>query len=98
MNNMGLLQRLNLFRRVQDLENEEVKLLSSIDVLNDKLRQIEAVHDELEQGIGYMLDFMDKRVGLLRELNVKLHSIEAERESSLDMLPDLDVEENKHAA
>ena len=98
MNNMGLLQRLNLFRRVQDLENEEVKLLSSIDVLNDKLRQIEEVHEELEQGIEYMLEFMDKRVVLLRGLNVKLHSIEAERESSLDVLADLDIEENKHAA
>jgi len=95
---MGLLQRLNLFRRVQDLENEEGKLLQSIDVLNTKLRQIEAVHDELEQGVEYLLQFMDKRVSLLRELNVKLHSIESEKESSLDLLADLDVEENRHAA
>jgi len=95
---MGLLQRLNLFRRVQDLENEEGRLLDSIDILNNKLRQIEEVHDELEQGVEYLLQFMDKRVKILRELNVKLHSVEAERESSLDLLADLDVEENKYAA
>lgn len=89
---MGLLDRLNIFRRVKDLEEQESKLLDNIDVLRVKLEEQEVRSVELEQGLEHILNYMDVRSESLRRLNHRILMVNLQNEGSLDLVPDLDVE------
>ena len=92
MNNMGLLDRLNVFKRVKNLEIQETQLLDSISLLQHKAQQLDVKAGEMETAVEEILDYVDKRAVALNVLNRKILNFTTSESGSLDMIPDLDLE------
>ena len=75
---MNILDRLNIFKRLKRLEEQEELFFSSV--------------DELLTGLEMVLDDIDSRSNKLELLNKRLRQIAMSQTGSLDMLPDLDLE------
>ena len=94
---MRLLDRLNVFRRVKNLETQEAQLLESLDVLQVRFSELELRYDDMESGVECIVEYMGRREQGLRELNAKLHDFTEKRIGSLDIYADLDVIEKDGA-
>jgi len=75
---LNILDRLNIFKRLKRLEEQEELFFSSV--------------DELLTGLEMVLDDIDSRSNKLELLNKRLRQIAMSQTGSLDMLPDLDLE------
>ena len=95
---MSLLNRLNLFKRVKELEIQETSLLNNIDVLRVRVEKLDSISDELETSITHILEYMDKRAEALRELNKQILQFKESQTGSLDLVSDLDMEVTRYAA
>ena len=89
-----MLERLNVFARVKNLEQKEEELLDSVDTLRLKAISLEKSIMESEKALSHILDYMDRRSATLDTLNRKLLMFKTSEDNSLDMVPDLDLEVN----
>ena len=88
---MGLLERLNVYKRVRNLEERENELLASLDTLRLKALSLEKSYSEAEQSLTHILEYMDRRSALLDALNRKILMFKTSESNDLDLFSDLDV-------